>query len=148
MARRIISTGRGGSGKTTFMALLIKYLSANGFLVISREDYGMTPIGMTFSTVMGVIGGGHQTQGMMGIGKYYLTSPKFIKAEGGIKRIVWMSKNLKEEMREELSKVCQREGTPDLLDSIADGAIATTIEELVPFLEQKQHPALGMEPLL
>jgi acetyl-CoA synthase len=121
---------------------------ANGFLVISREDYGMTPIGMTFSTVMGVIGGGHQTQGMMGIGKYYLTSPKFIKAEGGIKRIVWMSKNLKEEMREELSKVCQREGTPDLLDSIADGAIATTIEELVPFLEQKQHPALGMEPLL
>lgn len=121
---------------------------ANGFLVISREDYGMTPIGMTFSTVMGVIGGGHQTQGMMGIGKYYLTSPKFIKAEGGIKRVVWMSKNLKEEMREELSKVCQREGAPDLLDSIADGAIATTIEELVPFLEQRHHPALGMEPLL
>jgi len=120
---------------------------ANGFLVISREDYGMTPIGMTFSTVMGVIGGGHQTQGMMGIGKYYLTSPKFIKAEGGIKRIVWMSKNLKEEMREELSKVCQREGAPNLLDSIADGSI-TTIEELVPFLEQRHHPALGMEPLL
>ena len=121
---------------------------ANGFLVISREDYGMTPIGMTFSTVMGVIGGGHQTQGMMGIGKYYLTSPKFIKAEGGIKRIVWISKNLKGEMREELSKVCQREGTPDLLDSIADGSIATTIEELVPFLEQRHHPALGMESLL
>ena len=121
---------------------------ANGFLVISRENYGMTPIGMTFSTVMGVIGGGHQTQGMMGIGKYYLTSPKFIKAEGGIKRVVWISKNLKEEMREELSKVCQREDAPDLLDSIADGSIATTIEELVPFLEQRQHPALRMEPLL
>ncbi len=121
---------------------------ANGFLVVSREDYGMTPIGMTFSTLMGVIGGGHQTQGMMGSGKYYLTSEKFIKAEGGIKRVVWMSKNLKEEMKEELSQVCQREGVPNLLDKIADGTTVTTIEELLPFLEQKQHPALTMAPLL
>jgi acetyl-CoA synthase len=97
---------------------------------------------------MGLIGGGHQTQGMMGIGKYYLTSKKFIKTEGGIKRVVWMSKNLKEEMKEELDQVCQREGVPDLLDKIADGSMATTIEELLPFLEQKQHPALTMEPLL
>ena len=121
---------------------------ANGFLVVSREDYSMTPAGMTFSTLMGLIGGGHQTQGMMGIGKYYLTSNKFIKAEGGIKRVVWMSKNLKEEMKEELEQVCRREGVPDLLDKIADESIATTIEELLPFLEQKQHPALTMEPLL
>jgi len=121
---------------------------ANGFLVVSREDYGMTPTGMTFSTLMGMIGGGHQTQGMMGIGKYYLTSEKFIKAEGGIKRVVWMSKNLKEEMRVELSRVCQREDVPNLLDKIADGTTVTTIEELLPFLEQKQHPALTMAPLL
>jgi len=121
---------------------------ANGFIVVSREDYSMTPIGMTFSTVMGLIGGGHQTPGMMGIGKYYLTSMKFIVAEGGIKRVVWMSKNLKEEMKQELSQVCQREGVPDLLDKIADGSIATTIDELLPFLEQKQHPALSMEQLL
>lgn len=121
---------------------------ANGFLVVSREDYGMTPIGMTFSTLMGVIGGGHQTPGMMGIGKYYLTSKKFIQAEGGIKRVVWMSKNLKEEMREELNQVCQREGAPDLLDKIADGTIAVTLEELLPFLQEKGHPALTMPPLL
>jgi len=121
---------------------------ANGFLVISREDYSMTPIGMTFSTLMGLIGGGHQTPGMMGIGKYYLTSQKFLEAEGGIKRIVWMSKNLKEEMEEELIQVCQRDDIPDLLDKIADGTTTTTIEELLPFLEQKRHPALTMGPLL
>jgi acetyl-CoA synthase len=108
----------------------------------------MTPIGMTFSTLMGVIGGGHQTPGMMGIGKYYLTSGKFIKVEGGIKRIVWMSKNLKEEMREELEQVCRREGVPELLDKIADSSIAITIEELLAFLQEKQHPTLIMEPLL
>lgn len=121
---------------------------ANGFLVVSREDYDMTPIGMTFSTLMGLIGGGHQTPGMVGIGKYYLTSQKFLGAEGGIKRIVWMSKNLKEEMEEELIQVCQRDGIPELLDKIADSTTATTIEELLPFLEQKRHPALTMEPLL
>lgn len=121
---------------------------ANGFMVVSRDDYSMTPCGMTFTTLAGVVGGGVQTPGMMGHGKYYLTSKKFIKAEGGIKRVVWMSKNLKLEMEEELNTVCQREGVPDLLDNIADDTIATTVEELLPFLEQKQHPALTMEPLL
>jgi len=29
-----------------------------------------------------------------------------------------------------------------------DGTIVTTIEELLPFLEEKEHPALTMEPLL
>jgi acetyl-CoA synthase len=85
---------------------------------------------------------------MMGHGKYYLTSKKFLVAEGGIKRIVWMSRNLKEEMEEELKEVCRREGVPDLLDKIADGTVATTIEELLPFLEEKGHPALTMEPLI
>jgi acetyl-CoA synthase len=121
---------------------------ANGFLVISRDDYNMTPCGMTFSTLMGMMGGGHQTPGMMGCGKYYLTSDKFISAEGGIKRVVWMSKNLKEEMKQELNQACQREGVPDLLDKIADHTVATTIDDLLPFLEQRGHPALTMEPLL
>lgn len=121
---------------------------ANGFMVVSREDPGMTPCGMTFTTLMGIVGGGLQTPGMMGHGKYYLTSKKFLVAEGGIKRIVWMSRNLKEEMEEELKEVCRREGVPDLLDKIADGTVATTIEELLPFLEEKGHPALTMEPLI
>ncbi len=51
-------------------------------------------------------------------------------------------------MEEELIQVCQRDGIPELLDKIADSTTATTIEELLPFLEQKRHPALNMEPLL
>jgi acetyl-CoA synthase len=121
---------------------------ANGFMVVSRDDYGMTPTGMTFSTLMGIIGGGHQTPGMMGIGKDYLTSPKFISAEGGISRIVWMSKGLKDEMYEKLEEICRKKGMPELLNKIADGTIVTSVEELLAFLEEKQHPALSMEPLL
>ncbi|MDI7275134.1 MAG: acetyl-CoA decarbonylase/synthase complex subunit alpha/beta, partial [Anaerolineae bacterium] len=120
---------------------------ANGIMVVSREDPSMTPAGMTFSTLAGMAGGGLQTPGVMGVGKYYLVSKKFISADGGFKRVVWMSSFLKETMAEELKAVCEREGDPDLLDKIADERSATTVEELLPFLEAKGHPALAMDPL-
>jgi len=121
---------------------------ANGVMIVNREDYSMTPCGMTFTTLMGSIGGGLQNPGMMGHSKLYLTSKKFISVEGGIRRVVWLSKNVKEEFEEQLREVCEREGVPDLMDKIADGTIATTVEELLPFLEEKGHPALTMEPLI
>jgi acetyl-CoA synthase len=121
---------------------------ANGVMIISRDDYSMTPCGMTFTTLMGTIGGGQQTPGMMGHSKRYVLSKKFIPVEGGIKRVVWLSKNVKEEFAEELKEVCESEGVPDLIDKIADGTIATTVDELLPFLESKGHPALTMEPII
>jgi len=121
---------------------------ANGVMIVSRDDYGQTPSGMTFTSLMGTLGGGLQTPGMMGHGKTYVISNKFIPVEGGIKRVVWLSKNLKEELAEELKEACERAGDPDLLDKIADGTVATTAEELLPFLEEKGHPALTMDPLM
>ena len=120
---------------------------ANGIMVVSREDPSMTPAGMTFSTLAGMAGGGLQTPGVMGHGKYYLLSNKFISADGGFKRVVWMSSFLKESMAEELKAVAEREGDPDLLDKIADERGATTVEELLVYLEEKEHPALTMPPM-
>jgi len=102
---------------------------------------------MTFSTLAGMAGGGIQTPGVMGVGKYYLVSPKFISADGGFKRIVWMSSILKETMAEELQAVAEREGDSDLIDRIADERIATTVEELLAYLEEHNHPALVMDPI-
>jgi len=130
-----------------FECIMMIIPEANGFMVVSREDPSMTPAGMTFSTLAGMCGGGIQTPGVMGIGKYFLTSKKFISADGGFKRIVWMSSFLKESMAEELKAVAEREGDPDLIDKIADERVATTVEELLPFLEEKGHPALTMPPL-
>jgi CO dehydrogenase/acetyl-CoA synthase beta subunit len=93
-------------------------------------------------------GGGLQTPGVMGVGKYYLTSPKFISSDGGFKRVVWMSSVLKEAMAEELRAVAEREGDPDLIEKIADERNATTVEELLAYMEQAGHPALMMEPML
>jgi acetyl-CoA synthase len=83
----------------------------------------------------------------MGIGKYFILSNKFIRADGGLKRIVWMSSFLKDSMAEEMKAAAEREGDPDLVDKIADERVATTVEELLPFLEEKEHPALTMPPL-
>jgi len=127
------------------IAMLIP--EANGIMVVSREDPSMTPAGMTFSTLAGVAGGGLQTPGVMGVGKYYLLSKKFISSDGGFKRIVWMSSCLKEMMAEELKEVAIREGDPDLIEKIADERVATTVEETLVYLEEKGHPALTMPPI-
>ncbi|PWB53851.1 MAG: CO dehydrogenase/CO-methylating acetyl-CoA synthase complex subunit beta [Anaerolineales bacterium] len=120
---------------------------ANGIMVVSREDPSMTPAGMTFSTLAGIAGGGLQTPGVMGVGKFYLTSPKFISADGGFKRIVWMSSCLKEMMADEFKVVAQREGDPDLLDKIADERLVSTVDELLNWMAEHEHPALSMEPM-
>ncbi|MDO8602646.1 MAG: acetyl-CoA decarbonylase/synthase complex subunit alpha/beta [Candidatus Omnitrophota bacterium] len=121
---------------------------ANGFMVVNREYSGMTPAGMTFSTLAGTIGGGQQTPGFMGVGRLYIASKKFISAEGGLKRVVWMSKELKEALSDKLKKRCEEMGDPDFLNKIADETIATTTEKLLPHLEKIGHPALAMEPVM
>ena len=108
----------------------------------------MTPTGMTFSTLAGMAGGGLQTPGVMGHGKFYILSPKFISADGGFKRIVWMSSILKEQMAEQLKVVAEREGDPDLIDKIADETICTDVEGLSAYMSEKGHPALEMDPML
>jgi acetyl-CoA synthase len=130
-----------------FECIVMLIPEANGVMVVSREDTSMTPAGMTFSTLAGIAGGGLQTPGVMGVGKYYLISPKFISADGGFKRVVWMSSVLKETMKEEFKAVCEREGDPDLLDKIADERNATTVDELTAWLEAHNHPAMAMEPM-
>jgi acetyl-CoA synthase len=130
-----------------FECIVMLIPEVNGVMVVSREDTSMTPAGMTFSTLAGIAGGGLQTPGVMGVGKYYLISPKFISADGGFKRVVWMSSVLKETMAEELQAVAQREGDPDLIQKIADERNITSVDELMAWLEEHNHPALVMEAM-
>ena len=130
-----------------FECIVMLIPEANGVMVVSREDTSMTPAGMTFSTLAGMAGGGLQTPGVMGVGKFYLLSPKFISADGGFKRVVWMSSVLKETMAEELQAVAEREGDPDLLNKIADERHVTDVEQLLAWLEEHNHPALVMDPI-
>ncbi|MFH1594277.1 MAG: LAGLIDADG family homing endonuclease [Candidatus Omnitrophota bacterium] len=121
---------------------------ANGFMVVNREFPGLTPAGMKFSTLAGSVGGGNQTPGFMGVGRLYIISKKFISADGGLKRLVWMPKELKSALGDRLKKRCADLGMPDLFDKIADETNATESEALVKYLTEKGHPAITMEPLM
>ena len=81
----------------------------------------------------------------MGVSKHYMTSNKLFKAEGGLKRVVWMPKMLKEEISEKLKEVCKNIGMPELYDMIATEEQGTTEEDIYKFLKEKGHPALEME---
>ena len=85
--------------------------------------------------------------GFTGIGKLYISSPKFISAEGGHKRIVWMPKQLKEEVGERLKASLKNMGIEDLFDKIATEDNAEEPEKLVEYLSEVGHPALTMDPL-
>ena len=130
-----------------FECIMAVIPEANGIMVVHRDFSGMTPCGMTFTTLAGSVGGGIQTPGFLGVGKIYLTSNKFISADGGLRRLIWMPKELKELLGEKLIKRVREIGEPDLIDKIADETIATTSEELMVFLEKVKHPALTLPPL-
>lgn len=121
--------------------------STNGIMTVYREHSGMTPSGMKFSTLAGTVGGGVQTPGFIGHSKHYVSSKKFISAEGGAKRIVWMDRNLKEEMEPVLREIGKRENIDNFFEMIADETVAVTEEEVLEFITKKNHPVLSMPPL-
>ena len=119
-----------------------------GVVITCREHAGMTPLGMTFSEMASMTGGGVQTPGFMGHGKHFIASKKFIAAEGGLGRIVWLPKELKEQMREKLDAAAKELYDVDnFTDMIADETICTEDpEELLNYLSEVGHPVLSMEP--
>lgn len=131
-----------------FECILALVPECNGFMIVNREFPGMTPCGMKFSTLAGSVGGGNQVPGFLGVGRMYVLSRKFISADGGLKRLVWMPKELKEFYSERIKIRAREEGVPDLLDKIGDETQATTAEELVEFMTKMEHPALSMDPVI
>ena len=122
--------------------------TCNGVMTVNREFTGMTPSGMKFTTLAGTVGGGISTPGFVGHSKYNIGQRKFIAAEGGIKRLVWMPKMLKEEIRNRFNARALEIGIPGLLDMVADESVGTTEEEILPFLTEKGHPAVTMESIM
>jgi acetyl-CoA synthase len=120
----------------------------NGVMTVNREYTEDTPCGMKFTTLAGTIGGGLSTPGFVGHGKYNVTQRKYLSADGGLLRMVWMPRMLKEEIGERLKKRAAELGVPNLLDMIADETVGTTEEAILPFLQEKGHLALTLPPIL
>jgi acetyl-CoA decarbonylase/synthase complex subunit beta len=120
-----------------FQAICFYIPEVDGFGIVHREYAGQTPLGMPFSTMAGETSGGLQVEGRLGMALEYLRSPKFIQANGGIRRVVWMPGEIKERFKESIPA--------DLFDKIATEEDATDPAALAAFLEAKGHPWLKGE---
>ena len=103
---------------------------------------------MKFTTLAGSVGGGLQAPGFVGHSKHYIGSKKFLRGDGGVKRLVWLPKQLKEELKDKLNELGKLAGVENLVDRIADETVGVTQEDILPFLKEKKHPALDMEPMI
>jgi acetyl-CoA synthase len=127
-----------------FEAIVAVMPECNGVMIVNREYMGETPAGMKFSTMASMAGGGQQVPGFIGVGKNYATSRKFIAAEGGHKRIVWMPTSLKEALREDLERIGKQLEIDNYLELIADETITTESEGVMEYMAKVNHPALSM----
>jgi len=122
---------------------------ANGVIIVNREFPDASPVGMTFGELASMTGGGVQTPGFMGHGRQLIGSKKFMSAEGGLERIVWMPKELKDDVAERLNKaVKEMTGIENFADMVCDETIAVDSEAVLAFLQEKGHPALAMDPIM
>ena len=101
---------------------------------VDRDYTGTAPNGLAFSTMAGQTGGGKQIIGFLGVGVNYFRSPKFIQADGGWNRVVWMPKNLREKIKADIPA--------DLVDKIPTEEEVNDLKALRDHLEKKQHPVM------
>ncbi|MEM3549577.1 MAG: CO dehydrogenase/CO-methylating acetyl-CoA synthase complex subunit beta [Candidatus Bathyarchaeia archaeon] len=106
-----------------------------GLGIVHRGYKDVTVNGLPFSTLADSTAGGRQVDGFHGISIEYMRSPKFLQADGGYNRVVWMPKEVKERVKEFIPA--------ELIDKIATEEDAKTIEELKAFLKQRNHPVVA-----
>ena len=104
----------------------------DGLGIVHRDFKGVAVNGLPFSTMADSTAGGRQVDGFHGLSIEYMRSPKFIQADGGWSRIVWVPAAVKERVKDFIPK--------DLVDKIPTENEVKTIDELKKFLDAKGHP--------
>jgi len=106
----------------------------DGFGIVHRGHKDLTVNGLAFSTIADSTAGGRQVDGFHGLSIEYMRSPKFLQADGGWKRIVWMPKEVRERVKNFVPA--------ELVDKIATEEEAKTVDELKTFLKEHNHPVV------
>jgi len=115
-----------------FQSICFYIPEVDAFGIVHRDFAGPTVIGESFSRMAGVTSGGRQVEGSLGMALEYLRSPKFIQADGGLHRVVWMPKEIKERYKEVIPD--------DLYEKIATEEDVQNADELTEFLDKVGHP--------
>ncbi len=115
-----------------FQSICFYIPEVDGFGIMHRDFQGDCVAGVPFSKMAGDTSGGSQVEGFLGMALEYMRSKKFLQADGGFKRIVWMPKEIKEMVKESIPE--------DLYDKIATEEDAKNTDELTEFLQRVGHP--------
>lgn len=106
----------------------------DGFGIVHRGFKGVAVNGLTFGQIADSTAGGRQVDGFHGLSIEYMRSKKFLQADGGWSRIVWLPSELKERVKDAIPQ--------ELFDKIATEKEVENIDELRKFLEEKGHPVV------
>ena len=104
----------------------------DGFGVVHRNYKGDTVNGLSFVTISDLTAGGRQVDGFHGLSIEYMRSPRFLQADGGWNRVVWMPSEVRERIKEFLP--------PEIIPKIPTENDVKNLDELKEFLKQKDHP--------
>jgi len=115
-----------------FEAIAFYIPEADGFGLVDRSFKGKTVNGLPFSTMADSTAGGRQIDGFHGVSVEYMRSPKFLQADRGWNRVVWVPSEIKERIREFMPE--------ELVDKIATEKDVESLDELQAFLKDKEHP--------
>ena len=118
-----------------FEAVAFYIPEVDGFGVVNRSFKGTTVNGLPFSTLADSTAGGRQIDGFHGLSIEYMRSKKFLDADGGWNRVVWLPKEVKERVKDFIPK--------DVIDKIATEENAQDIDTLKAFLKEKNHPLVA-----
>lgn len=117
-----------------FEAVAFYIPELDGIGIVDRDFRGETPLGIPFSAMAGQCSGGKQVEGFTGLSLEYMRSPKFLQADGGYERIIWLPKEIKDSLSDYIPE--------DLKDKITTEEDAANIKEMRTFLEEKGHPIM------
>ncbi len=106
----------------------------DGFGIVHRGFREVTVNGLAFSTMADSTAGGRQVEGFHGISIEYMRSARFMHADGGYHRVVWMPSEIKERLEKFIPA--------DVYEAIATEKDAGSVADLKTFLEVHHHPVV------
>ncbi len=107
----------------------------DGYGVVHRNFKGETVNGLNFVTISDLTAGGRQVDGFHGLSIEYMRSPKFMQADGGWDRVVWIPVDIKERIKSFMP--------PEIVDKVATEEDVSDLDELKAFLQEQEHPIVS-----
>ncbi|MDP1552143.1 MAG: CO dehydrogenase/CO-methylating acetyl-CoA synthase complex subunit beta [Methanobacteriaceae archaeon] len=117
-----------------FEAVAFYIPEVDGIGIVNRDFKGETPLGIPFSAMAGQCSGGKQVEGFTGLSLEYMRSPKFLNADGGYGRVIWMPKEIKDSVLEFIPE--------ELQDKIPTEEDVNSINEIKKFIYEREHPVI------